>query len=79
LDKRFSIIGFGITGTLFIATVIGWAYDSGRKSSRIDSLKSEIEVLKKDNCDVKEFIKQQSELNGKMFFVIDKLSFHLSD
>jgi hypothetical protein len=77
MDK--SKIGFYIPLVLFIATVIGWAYDSGRKSSRIDSLKTEIEVLKKDNNDVKEFIKQQSEFNGKVAFIVDRLSFHLSD
>ena len=59
---------------LFIAAVIGWAYDSGKKAGKIETLKHEVEALKEDNKDLKDFVQQQIEFNGKVGYIVDRLS-----
>ena len=56
---------------LFAVAVIGWAYDSGVKSSKISSLKLEIDNLKDDNADIKEFINEQIKINTKLGTIVD--------
>ena len=53
---------------LFIISLIGWAMTYGMQ-------RKEIEVLKNDNEDIKEFVKQQVEINAKITYIIDHMQF----
>jgi len=67
MDKFKNWIGY----ILFAVAVIGWAYDSGVKSQKIEVLKLEISVLKEDNNDIKEFINEQIKINTKLGTIVD--------
>jgi len=53
---------------LFIVSLIGWAMTYGMQ-------RKEIDILKDDNEDIKEFVKQQVEINAKITYIIDNLAF----
>ena len=52
---------------MFLAAVIGWAMTYGMQ-------RQEINTLKQDTEDVKQFVKEQVEINAKMLYIIDHLA-----
>ncbi len=58
--EKLNNIALWITIILFIATAIGWAYDSGIKSAKITNLEYRINELEKDN---EESIENISDIN----------------
>ena len=52
---------------MFLAAVIGWAMTYGMQ-------RQEINILKQDTEDVKQFVKEQVEINAKMLYIIDHIA-----
>jgi hypothetical protein len=51
---------------MFIAAVIGWAYDSGQKSARIEVLETRFCAVEDDNKYLIEFNREQIEINASI-------------
>lgn len=62
---------FWIPIVLFVATALGWAYDSGSKSAQIETLKLSIENIKNNDNEQNDFIKEQLTFNSRTATILE--------
>ena len=62
---------FWIPIVLFIATVIGWAYDNGLKAGRINELERNLKEIKQCNNEQNDFIKEQLIFNSRTATILE--------
>ena len=62
---------FWIPIILFVATVIGWAYDNGLKAGRINELERNLKEIKKCNNEQNDFIKEQLIFNSRTATILE--------
>ena len=64
---------------MFIAAVLGWAYDSGVKNGKLNTMRLRIEHLERDNDELKDFLKEQLTFNGEVTGILSTLAKPNSD